>query len=113
MPLSSLGPAVCQWNPHGATIWGHVRKIARAALVTRQVVLSTSIMMSSPLIASAPQDAAASNYPNLPVISMRATALEVCYSVYGENATSIDAVDRFYESNASKFTDSFHARGHF
>ena len=101
---------------------GHVRKIARAALVTKsslllsmstahQVVLSTS--MSSPLITSAPQDAAASNYPNLPVISMRATALEVCYSVYGENATSIDAVDRFYESNASKSTSSFHVRGHF
>jgi len=52
--------------------------------------------MSSPLIAQVPQDGA----HNLPVISMRATALEVCYSVYGENATSIDAVDRFYESNA-------------
>ncbi|KAF8716419.1 hypothetical protein AX14_012361 [Amanita brunnescens Koide BX004] len=57
--------------------------------------------MSSPLIAPAPQDAAEQNYPILPVISMRATALEVCYSVYGENATSIDAVDRFYESNAN------------
>lgn len=65
--------------------------------------------MSSPLIVQSPQDGA----HNLPVISMRATALEVCYSVYGENATSIDAVDRFYESNASKSTDFFHLQAHF
>lgn len=60
-------------------------------------------MSSSPLIAHHPHDVLADTaYPNYPLISMRATALEVCYSVYGENATSLDAVDRFYESNAGK-----------
>ncbi|TFK43881.1 hypothetical protein BDQ12DRAFT_596847 [Crucibulum laeve] len=35
------------------------------------------------------------------LMSTRATALDVCHSVYGEDATSADALDRFYEANAS------------
>jgi len=39
---------------------------------------------------------------NLSVVSRHATALEVCDIVYGnsESATSLDAVERFYEANA-------------
>ncbi|PPQ67571.1 hypothetical protein CVT25_012065 [Psilocybe cyanescens] len=33
-------------------------------------------------------------------MSTRATALDVCYSVYGESPVSADAVDNFYETNA-------------
>jgi hypothetical protein len=40
--------------------------------------------------------------PNLSVITTRATVLDVCYSVYGESTLSTDAVDSFYETNASK-----------
>lgn len=39
---------------------------------------------------------------NLSIISIRATALDVCYSVYGETPMSMDAIDRFYETSASK-----------
>lgn len=35
------------------------------------------------------------------MVSTRATALDVCYSVYGETGMSADAVDRFYEANAT------------
>lgn len=39
------------------------------------------------------------------VVSRHATALEVCDIVYGnsESAMSLDAVERFYEANASEF----------
>ena len=40
--------------------------------------------------------------PNLSVVTTRATVLDVCYSVYGESTLSTDAVDSFYETNASK-----------
>ncbi|PFH47811.1 hypothetical protein AMATHDRAFT_197516 [Amanita thiersii Skay4041] len=50
---------------------------------------------------------------NLPVVSMRATALEVCYSVYGENATSMEAVDRFYEPNAGEHYHTTSRHGDF
>ncbi|KAF8961099.1 hypothetical protein BDZ97DRAFT_1905640 [Flammula alnicola] len=39
--------------------------------------------------------------PELSVMSTRATALDVCYSVYGECPLSLDAVDDFYETNAT------------
>ena len=39
--------------------------------------------------------------PNLSVVTTRATVLDVCYSVYGESTLSTDAVDSFYETNAS------------
>lgn len=45
-----------------------------------------------------------SSPPNLSVITTRATVLDVCYSVYGESTLSTDAVDSFYETNASKFS---------
>lgn len=34
------------------------------------------------------------------ITSTRATALDVCYSVYGENPVSGDAADDYYETNA-------------
>jgi hypothetical protein len=37
------------------------------------------------------------------VVSVHATALEVCESVYGEHPISHDALERFYESSASMF----------
>lgn len=40
------------------------------------------------------------------MVSTRATALDVCYSVYGETGMSADAVDRFYEANASECCSS-------
>ncbi|KAF8638540.1 hypothetical protein AX17_002083 [Amanita inopinata Kibby_2008] len=68
-------------------------------------------MSYSPYFSPNPNDVHIdTNYSNLPMISMRATALEVCYSVYGENATSLDAVDRFYEANAGKPLPSFSVR---
>lgn len=42
------------------------------------------------------------NFSNLSVVSMHATALEVCYSVYGETPTTSDAIERFYEADASE-----------
>jgi len=33
----------------------------------------------------------------------RSTALDVCYSVYGETAIQADDVEKFYEANASMF----------
>lgn len=46
------------------------------------------------------------NSTHMSVLSRHATALEVCDIVYGnsESAVSLDAVERFYESNASKQT---------
>ncbi|KAJ3740909.1 hypothetical protein DFH05DRAFT_1451735 [Lentinula detonsa] len=38
----------------------------------------------------------------LSVSSLHSTALEICEIVYGEHATSYDAVERFYEASASK-----------
>lgn len=46
---------------------------------------------------------AASDASRMSVISIRPTALDICYSVYGEAATSVDSVDRFYEANASTY----------
>jgi hypothetical protein len=46
-----------------------------------------------------------SGSPNLSVVTTRATVLDVCYSVYGESTLSTDAVDSFYETNASKSSD--------
>ena len=43
-----------------------------------------------------------SNSPNLSMVTTRATVLDVCYSVYGENTMSTDALDDFYETSASK-----------
>jgi len=34
----------------------------------------------------------------------RSTALDVCYSVYGETAIQADAVEKFYEANASMYS---------
>ncbi|KAF8659132.1 hypothetical protein AX16_001902 [Volvariella volvacea WC 439] len=42
---------------------------------------------------------------NLSMISLRAAAVEVCQSVYGDNRFSVDAVDRFYETNAITHLD--------
>jgi hypothetical protein len=39
---------------------------------------------------------------NLSIITLQASAIDVCYSVYGDNPTSSDAIERFYEANASK-----------
>lgn len=39
---------------------------------------------------------------NMSMLSLRATALDVCHSVYGDNGASPDAVDRFYEASASE-----------
>jgi hypothetical protein len=41
----------------------------------------------------------------LSVVSRHATALEVCDMVYGnsESEVSLDAVERFYEANASEY----------
>ena len=39
---------------------------------------------------------------DLSIVSMYSTALEVCYSVYGEPPVSFDAIQRFYEADASK-----------
>jgi len=38
--------------------------------------------------------------PNISILSTRATALDVCYSVYGEGPMSTDAVDKYYETSA-------------
>lgn len=43
-----------------------------------------------------------SDISRMSIISVRMTSLEVCYSVYGEGTTSLDAAERFYEANASK-----------
>ncbi|KIL70331.1 hypothetical protein M378DRAFT_67556 [Amanita muscaria Koide BX008] len=60
-------------------------------------------MPSSPLFAHSPHDVLADTpYLNLPVMTMRTTALQVCYSVYGESPMSLDVVDRCYENNAGK-----------
>jgi hypothetical protein len=41
---------------------------------------------------------------NMSVVSLQATALEVCDFVYGDGEvpTTVDTIDRFYESSASK-----------
>ena len=46
------------------------------------------------------------------MVSTRATALDVCYSVYGETGMSTDAVDRFYEANASEYCPSLSRNHH-
>ena len=46
------------------------------------------------------------------MVSTRATALDVCYSVYGETGMSADAVDRFYEANASEYCPSISHNHH-
>ena len=40
--------------------------------------------------------------PDLSVMTTRATALDVCYSVYGESHVSVDSIDNYYETNASE-----------
>ena len=40
--------------------------------------------------------------PDLPVMTTRTTALDVCYSVYGESLVSVDTIDNYYETNASE-----------
>ncbi|KAK0206965.1 hypothetical protein DFS33DRAFT_1318124 [Desarmillaria ectypa] len=37
------------------------------------------------------------------IASVRATALEICYTIYGELTLSSDVIDRFYESSASEY----------
>ncbi|KAF8897898.1 hypothetical protein BD779DRAFT_1432771 [Infundibulicybe gibba] len=56
---------------------------------------------------SEPVPSSMSDASRLSVVSCRATALEVCYAVYGESSASIDAVDRFYEANASAGTGRY------
>ncbi len=38
---------------------------------------------------------------NLSIVSMHATALDICYTIYGEATLSPEIIDRFYESSAS------------
>ncbi|KAG6866126.1 hypothetical protein C0991_008434 [Blastosporella zonata] len=38
---------------------------------------------------------------NMSVMSIRATSLDVCEFVYGERTSSMDAISRFYEPNAT------------
>ncbi|KAJ7584363.1 hypothetical protein C8J56DRAFT_789541 [Mycena floridula] len=40
---------------------------------------------------------------NLSVVSIHATALDVCFAVYGETSTSTDVIERFYEADASNY----------
>jgi len=42
----------------------------------------------------------ASEVSSFSVVSIRATSLEICESVYGESTVSMDAIDHFYEPNA-------------
>lgn len=51
--------------------------------------------------------------PNLSMVTTRATVLDVCYSVYGENTVSTDAVDNFYETSASKSSVSLEIIGNY
>jgi len=37
-------------------------------------------------------------------MTTRATALDVCYSVYGESLVSVDTIDNYYEANASELS---------
>lgn len=37
---------------------------------------------------------------NNPVMSNRSTALDVCYSVYGENSVAGEFIDSYYDANA-------------
>jgi len=43
---------------------------------------------------------------NMSVISLHATALEVCDFVYGDTdvPTPLDTIDRFYEASASQYS---------
>ena len=51
--------------------------------------------------------------PNLSIVTTRATALDVCYSVYGESTLSTDAVDNFYETSASKSSGNLEIIGNY
>lgn len=43
-----------------------------------------------------------SNHSSVSIMSTtHATAVDVCATMYGENAASSDTIDRFYESSAS------------
>ncbi|KAF8914318.1 hypothetical protein CPB84DRAFT_1669087 [Gymnopilus junonius] len=44
-----------------------------------------------------------------PDMSTRDTALDVCYSVYGENPVSGDVVDDYYETNARAYYDDLYS----
>ncbi|TFK72012.1 hypothetical protein BDN72DRAFT_764051 [Pluteus cervinus] len=41
------------------------------------------------------------------MVSLRATSAEVCHSVYGAHGGSPDAIERFYEANASDYENPF------
>jgi hypothetical protein len=43
-----------------------------------------------------------STVSNMSMISIRATALDVCEYVYGDSTAPFDAIARFYETNASQ-----------
>lgn len=40
---------------------------------------------------------------SLSVVSLHTTALEICQSVYGEQPSTYDAIERFYEASASEY----------
>lgn len=46
------------------------------------------------------------NDSSLSIVSMHATALDVCHTIYGEATLSTEVINRFYESSASESLDS-------
>jgi len=61
---------------------------------------TTSATRPNSIIASKP--AVTTNFTNMSMVSLHATALEVCHSVYGDDPVSLDTIDRFYEASASE-----------
>ncbi|KAF8165704.1 hypothetical protein B0H34DRAFT_690171 [Crassisporium funariophilum] len=79
-------------------------------LSSRTTVLFNYMASREPLLSNTivfPARSSHENSPNLSMVSTRATALDVCYSVYGDSPLSPDTVDKFYETNASDYENPF------
>lgn len=82
----------------------------KAATEQHQIITSyhTSLAMTStiafPTASTARHSISRASIISMSVLSgRRATAMEVCDLVYGNAEASLDAIDRFYEANASTY----------